>query len=212
MVTNKKPIYGVGINDADYTVAIIRKVDGKQKTVWRCPFYCKWISMLRRCYSDKYHARRPTYSAAEVCEEWKLFSNFKSWMQSQDYEGKELDKDILVPNNKIYSPDMCIFVSQKVNSFLTESNALRGKLPIGVYTNAESSKFRAQCWSLVTGKRTALGTFNSAAAAHQAWLSFKLEQAIFLAQQQTDDRVAIALISRYENYDLLFPVNELSHD
>jgi len=36
-------------------------------------------------------------------------------MERQDWEGKHLDKDILIPGNKIYSPDRCIFVSSLIN-------------------------------------------------------------------------------------------------
>lgn len=204
--TKIKLVEGIGINDVDYSVYEYSVVDGKSIRIWSCPFYVKWRCMLRRCYSEKYLTNRPTYVGSTVCENWLSFSNFKNWMSSQDWEDKELDKDILIPRNKIYSPDTCVFVSQKVNSFLTESNSLRGKWPIGVYLDPKSGKFKSQCWSLVTGKRKNLGSFSSPEAAHLAWLSFKLEQARFLAEQQTDERVAKALVNRYENYSILFDV------
>jgi hypothetical protein len=207
-----KLVWGVGINDADYIVNIqetIGYVDGKQKlkSVWRCPFYNTWVSMLERCYSEKFHIKQPTYIGCSVFEEWLTFSNFKRWMQTQDWEGKQLDKDLLFKGNKIYSPDTCIFVSKEVNSFLTERGACRGKYPIGVsykkksewMVNELSKPYVAQV-SDGTGKTTYLGIFATPEEAHQVWLKAKIELAKELAAEQTDPRVAKAIVERYKNY------------
>ena len=105
-----KLVYGVGINDAEYVVVKreeVGNVDGKRKrkTVWRCPFYKTWSSMLRRCYSTKYQERCPTYMGCSVSEEWHTFSVFRNWMESQDWQDTQLDKDLLVEGNKVYSPE-----------------------------------------------------------------------------------------------------------
>jgi len=102
-------VYGVGINDADYVVT-------------NCLYYRKWKHMLRRCYSSNFHIQNPSYIGCTVYEEWKVFSNFKQWMMSQDWEGKELDKDILFPGNKVYSPDKCVFVDREVNELFSKKN------------------------------------------------------------------------------------------
>lgn len=200
-----KLIEGVGVNDVDYRVQVKEGiyVDGKpkQRLIWVCPFYVKWRDMLRRCYSDKYHINLPTYIGCSVSDEWLSLSTFKSWMETQDWEGKHLDKDILFPSNKVYGPSNCVFVDTKVNTFLTDCAAARGEWPIGVYFNKRDSKFLARCRSVVTGKQQHLGYFDTPEEAHQAWLSFKLEQAKILAAGQTDERVAKALIAKYENYE-----------
>ena len=99
-------IYGVATNDAEYET---RKVKiyyengiKKRKQLWVCPFYVKWMQMLQRCFCVEYKNKKPTYADVTCCDDWLLFSNFKKWMESQDYEGKELDKDLLVFENKIY--------------------------------------------------------------------------------------------------------------
>ena len=89
--------------------------------------------MLERSYSEKFKEKHPTYKDVTCCEEWLTFSNFKSWMEQQDWEGKDLDKDLLVYQNKIYSPETCCFLSHKINTFLTTSAKIRGDQPIGVY-------------------------------------------------------------------------------
>lgn len=203
----RKLVQGVGINDADYTVSIREIVVGadgkrKQRLVWRCPFYRTWDHMLERCYSKAYHQRKPTYTDCIVCEEWLIFSNFKSWMQAQDWEGNQLDKDLLLPGNKVYSPESCIFVSRRVNLFMIECNAKRGEWPIGVHWNKLSQKYIARIGD-GNGSVQHIGSFTTPEAAHAAWLSAKLELAYELAAEQTDERVAKALIARYETYEIV---------
>ena len=200
----KKLVYGVGINDADYVVRVNETIcyeNGKQKLrlVWLCPFYGRWLNMLARCYSTNFKQKSPTYEGCCVCEEWLTFSNFKAWMEVQDWEGKQLDKDILVPGNKVYSPDTCVFIEKRVNVFLTESTASRGQHLIGASLDKTLNKFHAYC-NDGSGKKKHLGRFNTEIEAHLAWLKCKQEVARQLAAEQTDPRVAKALIDRYENY------------
>lgn len=134
-----------------------------------------------------------------MCDDWLYLSKFKSWMETQEWEGKQIDKDILSPGNKVYGPDVCVFVSREVNTFVTDSSKSRGTFPIGVYFEKDTGKYKSQCWS-VEGKRKNLGRFETPEEAHAAWLNFKLEQAHILSSRQDDARVAKALINRYENY------------
>lgn len=198
----RKLIYGVGVNDADYVIQITVAagyVNGKrkQKQVWICPFYETWKSMLMRCFSEKYKAKYPTYKDATCCEEWLLFSNFKQWMEQQDWEGKQLDKDILVPDSKVYSPETCAFVSQTTNMFVVASDAARGEWPVGVYWNKKEKKFQSQCSNPFTKKIEYLGRFNCPEEAHEAWRKRKHELAQLAAELETDPRVKETLKKRY---------------
>lgn len=203
MVNNRRLVCGVGINDADYVVAIhedLEKVNGKRKKrlVWECPYYRAWSSMLKRCYSSNFHKNNPAYKGCSVSEEWHLFSNFRAWMEEQDWRNKQLDKDLLVAGNKIYSPGTCVFIKRSVNVFLTDSRAARGEWPIGVSFYEPNQKYRAQCRNPFTNKVEHLGYFLRPEEAHQSWRLRKYELAKKLASLQTDDRVAEALISRYK--------------
>lgn len=208
MSKDRKLVYGVGINDADYVVKKFeqdysaRHISGryKQRLVWMCPFYQKWVSMLERCYSEKYQEKYPTYKGCTVLEEWKLFSNFRKWVVGQDWEGMQLDKDVLFVGNKVYREETCVFVTRQVNMFLVDSGKTRGEWPIGVCWDKKSKKFLSNCSNPFTGKREHLGHFDCPQEAHKAWLSKKLEHAYALAAIQTNPLVAIALIERYENY------------
>lgn len=200
----KKLIYGVGINDAGYAVMKREEagyVDGKRKRklVWACPYYKTWKSMLERCYSTRAPEKYPTYRSCNVSKEWHTFSNFKAWMEKQDWEGKSLDKDLLIEGNKIYSADTCVFVTQMVNNFITDRRAARGKWLIGVSWDKGKNKFLSRCCNPFTGKTENLGRFTSEQEAHNAWRKRKLELAHELAAIQTDPRVAKALINRYQN-------------
>lgn len=200
----RKLVCGVGVNDADYVTQKWETaiVDGKkkQKLVWFCPFYKTWQSMLNRCYSTKIQDKYPTYIGCSVADEWHTFSVFKNWMEKQDWQDKQLDKDLLFDGNKVYSPETCVFVTRTVNSFTIDSGATRGEWPIGVYWDKGANKFQSRCSNPFTKKQEYLGYFICEQEAHQAWLKRKLELAYELAETQTDPRVAEALIDRYSNY------------
>lgn len=196
MLAGKKLVCGVGINDSDYVTSREEIVDGKRKVVWVCPFYRTWSSMLKRCYG-KSKIKYPSYSGCSVCEKWHLFSNFKKWMETQKWEGKQLDKDIISPGNKIYSPENCCFVDSITNNFVLDRKADRGRYMIGVHFHKNIGKFMAQCSNPFLKKSEALGYFDTEQEAHQAWLKRKRELANLLSERQDDERVKVALIKRY---------------
>jgi len=74
-MTRAKYVYGVGLNDADYTVKKI--VGGREVS---CPYYASWKGMMARCYSERLQDRCPTYKGCYVCGEWLYFMSFRSWM------------------------------------------------------------------------------------------------------------------------------------
>ena len=123
-------VYGVGAKGLKYLVAKDRKLTKE---------YNAWHDMLKRCYDEKYHEKKPTYKECEVCNEWLLYENFYEWMHSQEnfdnwskLKLSAVDKDIIQKHNKIYSPDTCCLVPLSVNSIFTKTDSLRGDLPIGV--------------------------------------------------------------------------------
>lgn len=186
-------IYGVGLNDDTYKTQY--KLDGK---IIRCPYYVTWSGMLRRCYSENFKLSRPTYNGCYVCDEWKVFSSFKSWMMDRDWEGKQLDKDILCKGNKVYSPDFCVFVPALINSFIIANDANRGEFPVGVTWCDWNKKYKSSCSNPFTKKGENLGFFDSADEAHMAWSRRKYEHAVLLASTVSEDKIAKALINRFK--------------
>lgn len=196
-----KLIHGWGVNDVDYVVYRHEVVEGKKKIVWRCPYYVKWASMIKRCFCPKHHAKQLTYKGCTIAEDWKYLSNFIKWVDSQpnrDWENCELDKDILFEGNKHYSPETVVFVSRKVNGFIVDSGKTRGKYMLGVCDScSKKSPYQAQCWNTFDSKQKYIGIFPTEIEAHKAWQAHKHEQACKLAEEQTDPRVAQALRERY---------------
>lgn len=149
---------GFGVNDADYTV--------RTKT-WTCPFYSVWSAMLHRAYK---HTDRPTYEGCSVCDEWRLFSDFKKWMVLQTWEGLRLDKDILIDGNKVYSPDTCAFVPNYLNVAVSidRRNSKHGP---GIYIIGK--KFVTKL--TVEGRSVEVGRFKTKEEAVRAYRNAKAE-------------------------------------
>jgi hypothetical protein len=192
VIVMKKPLHGVGINDASYQVRA-----RANNNIFKCPFYKTWSDMIRRCYDKKYHLRQPTYAGCSICDEWISFMSFRSWMIKQDWKGNQLDKDIILTGNKVYSPDFCAFVSKDTNVFPQDSAAIRGKWPVGVSFHKKAGKFMAECGNPITKKREYLGLFLTPEEAHLAWRKRKHELACQLADIQSDARVADSLRIMY---------------
>jgi hypothetical protein len=142
-------IHGVGINDADY------------KSLKRCPFYKRWVNLIGRCYGG----HEPDYEDCSVCEDWLTFSKFRAWMETQKWRGQELDKDILVFGNKIYSPETCVFIPMPLNKLFRKYPANKSGLPRGV-----SKQTRYVALAIINGARVELGRFDDPMDAHIAWL------------------------------------------
>lgn len=186
-LSNRTTIFGIGINDASYLVRI-KQINSSQV----CPYYQRWQGMLERCYSPAYKKLHPTYNNCTVIKDWLLFTNFKNWMQKQDWKGKQLDKDILTPGNKIYSPNTCVFVKQDLNNLLVSRINARGKYPQGVYRLATNKNYIAQ-YNL-NGKRIYLGYFNTIQNASKAYNKAKSKHLIRIAYEQSDNRIKKGLI------------------
>ena len=166
----KPSVVGVGIV-GDESV----KKNGKST-----PEYSIWKSMLVRCYDNAYKDKFLTYQDCSVIDSFKHLKFFKDWCEKQkgfmctDSKGKPytLDKDILVKGNKVYSPETCCFVPEEINVLFTKSSKVRGKYPIGVCLNKQSTGFVARL-SCGQNKRKHLGTYKSAEEAFYAYKEAK---------------------------------------
>ena len=146
-------VHGVGCVDVPF------KISNGGKQFWQ---YQLWNSMLSRCFNEGVKDSQPTYKDVTCCDEWLSFGNFVEWVNKEvDYKGKpeglQLDKDLIVKGNKVYSPDACSFVPRAVNNLLTSSGSVRGEWPVGVRPHKRSGKFVVQLG--VDGKRKHLGSF-----------------------------------------------------
>ena len=194
---NRSLKFGVGINDADYPVNPV--VNGKRKI---CPFYNVWSNMIRRCYMDDKN-RRPVetpYIGCSVVDEWHKFSNFKRWMEKQDWKNNQLDKDLKVPGNKVYGPDTCIFIPKSINTLISEGRHSEFNLKKGL--TIDHGKIRARIRKY--GKLHQIGNFDNEDDAHQAWLVERKKYIIEVAENSRPDIQKLLL-----NYcDIVYGENE----
>ena len=183
-------VYGVGILGTKYPTAI-NGVQTKEYNLWQ--------HMLKRCYSDKYQKKYPTYKGCEVSDKLKSYEYFYEWCHKQigfGNQGWHLDKDLLVKGNKVYSEDSCVFIPAEVNTLLVKSTASRGEHLIGVCWSNTHKAFKAQV-SKSKGKREYLGSF---ATEIEAFNAYKVVKESFIKEQankwkgKIDDRAYEALM------------------
>lgn len=97
--------------------------------------YKTWADMLKRCYRTKYKDMYPAYyNIATVCDEWHCYQIFADWYEENKYEVDErlhIDKDILFPGNKLYEPEKCLLVPQRINMLFSNKKNKQG-LPNGI--------------------------------------------------------------------------------
>jgi len=103
--------------------------------------YSTWQSMIQRCYSEKSLKKRPSYIGCSVDERWHNYQVFAKWYEENQIEDCDLDKDIIVKWNKIYSPETCVFVPHEINTSLTKRDK-KTDLPIGIVK--KKNRFQAR--------------------------------------------------------------------
>lgn len=164
----RKSVYGVGyLGVGEY----LPREDGKLNKCYRT-----WFSMFNRCYGTKRLQDKPTYKDCFVDERWHNFQNFAEWFYKnytfeymQDWQ---LDKDILVKGNRVYSPETCSFVPKEINlCFSYKRKKHMYDCPIGVTKHKRSKDFVAQI--NVGDKRLRFYGFNTP---EQAYLKYKEEK------------------------------------
>lgn len=143
--------------------------------------YNVWNGVIERGYCKRYKDNHPTYVEVSVCKEWHNYQNFGKWYD-ENYKPEymndwELDKDILIKGNKIYSPETCVFVPQEINKLLIKNNSKKNNLPVGVRFNERLDKFQAR---IVIGKQEKyLGFFDTH---EEAFYKYKEEKELWIKE------------------------------
>lgn len=194
-----KLIYGVAINDDDRFC-----VDENGKYY---PAYSAWIHMLKKCYDSKYQLRHPTYRGCSVDKRWLSYKTFRIWFENPERgykDGYELEKDIKVHGNKIYSPERCLVVPRFINTLFTKANKIRGNTMIGV-TATDNGNFSSRLAE--GGKQVYLGRF---ATEREAFEAYKREKESYI-KEVAEDYFTRNLIAK-EVYDALLKYEVMEDD
>ena len=147
-------VFGVGLLGTKYPSTI----NGRNTKEYEI-----WCSMLKRCYNDTYQKKNPTYIGCKVSDKFKSYEYFYEWCHKQigfGNEGWQLDKDLLIKGNKIYSENTCVFIPREINSLLVKSAASRGEYLIGVCWCKRDKAFIARVRKN-KGRSEYLGLFNT---------------------------------------------------
>jgi len=156
-----------------YNVAFIG--EGKYSRKNTPKIYGTWVHMLRRCYDPYWINEHLTYVNCIVCEEWLCLQNFGKWYEENYYEIEneiiDLDKDILVKGNKIYSPSTCIFSPQNINKLFLTNKSRRGIYPIGC--DERQNKIRVRCLTINGSKHLGYFPLNKPFQAFTCYKNFK---------------------------------------
>ena len=184
-------VFGVGITGTKYLITI-SGVKTRE--------YALWKNMLQRCYSDAYRNKRPTYEGCEVSDNFKSYEYFYEWCHKQvgfSNQSWQLDKDLLIKGNKVYSEDSCVFIPAEINLLLIKRVASRGEHLIGVYWHSKNKAFVARV-NKSKGGSEYLGYF---ATEIEAFKAYKKAKESFVKEQankwksQIDPRAYNALMN-----------------
>lgn len=124
------------VNDRTYPTDKADENGITHRSLGQTVVYRAWYNMRERCTSKKFKERNPTYIDVTASAEFKNFTFFHDWWFKQigyDLENVQLDKDLLVKDNKVYSAETCLLIPNFVNTFLTKRDNDRGECLIGVY-------------------------------------------------------------------------------
>lgn len=101
--------------------------------------YNIWSRMLQRCYAPETNPGFSTYVGCHTCVEWHDFQNFAKWYYNNPYYGLgyDLDKDLIIKGNRMYSPYTCTLIPRELNKAISTTYCSNSGLPIGVYQSGD---------------------------------------------------------------------------
>ena len=189
-----------------YGVGVVGEAFVKNDTM-----YNTWMCMLNRCYGAAHLKENSAYKDCSVSDNFKYYPYFKEWCNNQtgfnvlDDKGNhfELDKDLLIKGNKVYSEDTCCFIPREINVALIYNQTKKGNHPIGVSYSKVNNKFVVYV-KKGEGSREYLGYFEDASV---AFLAYKASKEAYLKElankwkDKIDLRVYEALIGWEINID-----------
>ena len=164
-------VYGVGVNDHPTST----KVNGVELKEYRV-----WKDMLKRCYSEKYKTKYPSYSDVHCCSDWLVFSKFVQDLKNLPCafeKGYHLDKDIL-GDGCLYSPETCCFIPEKLNLSLTERVLKPSELGRGV--RLENGSYCARMSGL------SLGRFSDIESARKCYVDARKKRTVEIVKEYFD--------------------------
>lgn len=133
--------------------------------------YRTYRGMIERCRSIKRRdSKHYSLKGITVCKEWLQFEAFKDWALSNGYTDKlTIDR---INSDGDYEPSNCRFVTYQVqaaskNMMKTNTTGYKG------VTKKNNNKYNSRI--MINGKRTTIGTFETALEASNAYDNYIIE-------------------------------------
>lgn len=152
-------VYGIGINDSDV-------LSRNEKN------YNRWYTILLKVRDKK----------NKICEEWKTFSNFNSWIETKNLKD---DSILFLISGNEYNPENCVITTYNLLNILSFKK--RGKYPLGV--SIPNSKKSKTVRYAVSVQRKYLGTYSTIKEAHLVWQKQKIKEIETLILSESDNRI-----------------------
>lgn len=174
-----------------------------------------WSNMKARCFRQSWKQHKPTYRDCSMSPEFEDFQGFAEWCQTQvgyGLEGYGLDKDILKVGNKVYSPEVCVFVPRFINSFMAFRPTKDSGLPVGATYIERLNKYNCQISH--KGKKVLCKTFDTAHEAHVAYMEMKAVCAKELYEEMVDGKIIVdnRVVEFFKNWKHHYQPQEHPYD
>lgn len=190
-MTIKRTYHGVGYNSGGRHLVSVNRV--------LTHTYIIWYGMISRCYSKRTHLEHPNYAGCSVSENWQDFQRFAEWYESHEFSGLDyqLDKDLLVEGNKVYSAETCCLIPKELNSLIIQRPKSKSRYLIGAAPDKRSKSWRSRIG--INGKLVCIGSFDTELSAHLAFVEKRKEYLLEMANKwkgRIEPRAFEALINR----------------
>lgn len=159
-----------------------------------------WYALKARCNKGAAQIKRPTYSGCSIG--FSGIEEFKEWAEKQpgygcfDENGRRyhLDKDLISPGNKVYSPEFCSLIPARINTLMLDCGR---KELIGASFHKATGKWQSRVQTMEG--REYLGLFDTKELASYVWRmkkasSIKRAMAWYKSQDGFDVRVYESLM------------------
>jgi len=126
-----KSVYGVGFVGIGPHKPTLKGVKN--------PAYTYWHAMMTRCYGISLS----NYDDCSVDTKWHNFQNFADWYETYTFkkDGFQLDKDLKIKGNRVYSEDACSFVPRAINALFSVKPT---QTDTGTHFRKDCGKYTAQ--------------------------------------------------------------------
>lgn len=166
--------------------------------------YESWRKMHLR--AENFDGEHPSYADVTICEEWWNYQNFAAWFEENYYDIEDdfmcVDKDIINPISKIYSPETCCIVPNKINDIFKKPKSDTKELPTGVHLRKDMKAVRYRSRTKVYDEYGNLKTVSKTTKTPEEAFEFYKEnkekyikQVAYMYKPEIPERVYIAMMN-----------------